>query len=358
MDHRVTDPTSRRVTLRDVADHANCSTATVSRALNSPEQVAVEVRARIDASIRALGYVPNGAARALRSQRSQIVGAVIPTIKYSIYARLIEALERRLAMDGYSLLLTTHDYDPIKELEQTQLLLTRGVEGIVLVGDSHDGGLHQLLTKHRRPYVNTYVFNPASKHPCIGFDNRLAAARAARYLHDLGHRRIAVITGPTKNNDRQADRLAGIRSALEERGLDLPSSMVIERPHLIENGREALEILFQLPEPPTAVLCGSDVLAFGVLSECQELGVSVPNQLSVVGFDDQDFAKHLRPALTTVGIPAVEMGIEAANYILRKLKGQPANNYTNLDVQLIVRGTTMPPAASSTQGKRAVPVSA
>lgn len=352
MDHRSTDPGAKRVTLREVADHAQCSTATVSRALNNPEQVAIDVRARVEASIRALGYVPNGAARALRSQRSHIVAAVIPTVNYAIYARLIEALEQRLARDGYSLIVTTCDYDPAKELEQTRLLLTRGIEGVVLVGDSHDGALYQLLSKHRKPYVNTYVFNPASKHPCIGFDNRAAAAQAARYLHDLGHRRIAVVAGLTRNNDRQAERLAGIRAALESRGVELPDSMVVERPHLIESGREAIRILFQLPEPPTAVLCGSDVLAFGVLSECQELGISVPNRLSIVGFDDQDFARHLRPALTTIGIPAQEMGIEAANYILRKLNRQPANNYTNLDAQLIVRGTTMPPPSPAGQARR------
>jgi LacI family transcriptional regulator len=223
----------------------------------------------------------------------------------------------------------------------------------VLVGDSHDGALYKLLSEHRKPYINTYVFNPSSKHPCIGFDNRLAAAKAARYLYDLGHRRIAVVAGLTKNNDRQAERLAGVRLALQSRGLDLPSSMIVERPHLIENGREAMRILSQLPEPPTAVLCGSDVLAFGVLAECQELGINVPTELSIVGFDDQDFARHLRPALTTIAIPAFDMGIEAANYILRRLGGQPANNYTNLDAQLIVRGTSMPPPSPHRRVRRA-----
>jgi LacI family transcriptional regulator len=340
------------VTLRDVARHAHCSAATVSRAVNSPERVARDVRARIEASIKTLGYVPNGAARALRSQRSHIVGAVIPTISFAIYARLIESLEQQLARHGYSLILNTCDYDPAKELEQTRLLLTRDAEGIVLVGDSHDSALYKLLSEHRKPYINTYVFNPSSKHPCIGFDNRLAAAQAATYLYDLGHRRIGVVAGSTKNNDRQAERLAGIRSAWQSRGLDLPASMIIERPHLIENGREAMRILSQLSEPPTAVVCGSDVLAFGVLAECQEIGIDVPTQLSIVGFDDQDFARHLRPPLTTIAIPASDMGIEAANYILRRLGGQPANNYTNLDAQLIVRGTTMPPTSMRNRARQ------
>jgi LacI family transcriptional regulator len=352
LNHRTIEPEGRRVTLRDVADHAHCSTATVSRTLNNPEQVAAEVKARVERSIKALGYVPNGAARALRSQHSHIVGAVIPTINYAIYARLIEGLEQRLAVDRYSLILTTSDYDPGKEFEQMRLLLTRGVEGIVLVGDSHDTALYQLLSRHRKPYVNTYIFNPASKHPCIGFDNRAASAKAARYLHDLGHRRIAVVAGITRSNDRQAERLAGVREAMQGYGLTLPDNYVVERQHLIENGREAIRILFQLPEPPTAVLCGSDVLAFGVLSECHEIKISVPAELSIIGFDDQDFARHLRPPLTTIGIPASQMGVEAANYILRKIYRQAANNYTNLDAQLIVRGTTSPPGKAL---RRSVP---
>ncbi len=142
----------------------------------------------------------------------------------------------------------------------------------MLVGSSHNPQLYQLLEGKQIPYVNCWSFNPNSPYPYIGFDNRRAAQKVADYLLDLGHREFAVIAGHTNNNDRAADRLQGTRETLEKRGVALSRGKILERSYSVKQGREAMRILLQTDPPPTAVICGNDVLALGALTECQAAG--------------------------------------------------------------------------------------
>jgi LacI family transcriptional regulator, galactose operon repressor len=336
----------RKVRLHDVADLVGCSTATVSRALNNPKSVGADIREKVYLAKEKLGYVPNSAARALRSRRTKIVGAIIPTMDQAIFAKLVSSLTTELAANGYGLLVATSEFNPVRELAQARILVERGTEGIVLVGDSHDPELYSYLEYHGVPYVNTYVFNPDSGHPCIGFENKSAAARAADFLADLGHTEFAFIAAMTENNDRSSARVAGVRSALQRRGLKLPEKRVVERRHTIEGGRDALSYLISQTPAPTAVLCGSDVLAFGALSKCTEFAVPVPDAISIVGFDNQDFAAHLNPPLTTIDISSSEMGRLAGEYLVAYLHGKPVQSFTELEARLIVRRTTAAPPAS------------
>jgi LacI family transcriptional regulator len=335
-----------RMKLRDVAALAGCSTATVSRVLNSPETVGPEARKRVLKAVEELGYLPNSAARALRSRKSRIVGTVIPTFDHAIYARLCGALQQTLGASGYSLLVTTSNYERTTELEQTRILLGRGAEAVVLVGDSHAPDLYEVLELYDAPYVNTYVYNPESGHPCVGFDNRGAAAQAAEFLVGLGHRNIGMLAGITVHNDRASERVVGVRSTLARCGLSMPDEAIVERAYTIQGGREAVQILLSGEQPPTAIVCGSDVLAFGALFECEERGIRVPEDFSVVGFDDQEFAAHLKPPLTTIEVPAAQMGRQAAHYILHRLRDEPAIDFTRLEARLIVRRTTAQPRAA------------
>jgi len=328
------------VRLLDVALRAACSTATVSRALNEPERVKPAVRERVLIAVRELGYLPNSAARALRSQRSRIMGIVIPTLNHAIYARLVDALQHKLAIGGYSLLVDTFEYDLSREYEQARVLIERGVEGIVLVGDIHRPELYQLLTHIRLPYVNTWVYQADSPHPCVGFDNRLASAAMTEFLLDLGHREFGVISAVTAGNDRASERVAGVREALERRGLRLSPTAVYERPYSIVSGREGLRYLRALDPAPSAIICGNDVLAMGALAESRSLGIRIPEEISIVGFDNLEFAAHLDPPLTTMDVPAAEMGERAADLLLGRIDSQPALASVQVEPRLIVRGTS------------------
>jgi LacI family transcriptional regulator len=338
MSKRLQTTTSRGVTLWDVARRANCSTASVSRVLNDPEKVTPDIRARVNEAMRELGYMPNSAARALRSLRSRIMGAVIPTLNHAIYARLVEALQQRLADQGYSLLVATSEYDLGQEEHQARLLVERGVEGLVLIGNDHRPALYRLL--ERTPYVNTYVYAEDAGHPCVGFDNRRATFEMTEFLIGLGHRTFGVISAVTAGNDRASERVAGVRTALEAHGLSLPSEAVYERPYSILSGREGVRYLRSLTSAPTAIVCSNDVLAMGALVECRAMSIHVPEEISIVGFDNLEFAAHLDPALTTMEVPAAEMGERAAEFLLRRASGQSALPSVHLEPKLIVRRTS------------------
>jgi LacI family transcriptional regulator len=337
------------VSLNDVARAAGCSASTVSRVLRTPHVVRDEVAQRVLAAVRKLGYTPNNAARALRSRRTRVIGAVLPTLEHAIYAHLANALESRLTAAGYSLIVTTSGFDARKELEQTQLMIERGAEGVALVGDAHARELYEFLSLRNVPYINTYVYTPQAVHPCVGFDNRRAAGQITKYLLSLGHSEIAMLTGARKDNDRVRARIEGVEEALQEHGLTITQERIVEGPYAITAGRNGMRKLLNLPVRPEAVICMSDVLAFGCLAECTAAGIAVPRDMSITGFDDLDFAAHLNPPLTTMQVPAVEMGAQAGRFLMDALEGKSPLDRVELEARLIIRGTTGPPAALKKQ---------
>ena len=329
--------------LDDVARVAGVSLATASRALSSPELLKPGTLARVREAARLLGYVAHGAARALASRRTHTVGAVIPTLDNPIFAHSTQALQRALGEQGYQLLLGSHEYDSEREVQVTRALLERGVDGLVLVGTDHSPELYQLLLGFRIPHVLTWSLDESGHHDCVGFNNREAAARVAQYLYDLGHREFAMISGLTEHNDRARDRITGVREALAARGIELAPQRLVETPFSVQSGREALRALLRFAPRPSAVVCGNDVLAQGVMIEAHALGIVVPHALSVTGFDDIELAAQAPPGLTTVRIPTAEIGRRVAQHILARLNGEPVEQRTEFAVELIVRGSTAPP---------------
>lgn len=335
----------QRPTIRDVAAAAGVSIATVSRALNMPDTVTPSLRDDVAAAVRSTGYVRHGAARALVSRRSFTVGAIVPTLDNAIFARGINALQRRLQEGGYVLLVASSEYDPAREVAELRALIERGADGVMLIGTAHDPALFELARQAGLPLVLAWTSDGGAGLPCVGFDNARAAGRLADYLVDLGHRRFAMIAGIAVGNDRAAARVAGVREALRRRGLTLPAERVLERPYSVADGRVALRALMAQPEPPTAVLCGNDVLAFGALFEAQAQGIAVPGRVSITGFDDLDLATHVVPGLTTIRVPSDEMGARSADYLLARLAGRPVPDVTELEPALVVRGSSGPPAS-------------
>ena len=332
------------VTLEDVAQAAGVSTATVSRVLNNPDGVRPPLRQAVEAQIARLGYVRHGAARALASRRSDTIGAVIPTLDSAIFAAGVNALEARLRELGYSLFLAVSNYRPDQELAQVRNLVERGIDGLVLVGLRHEAALATLLAQQKVPHVATWAHDPESPYPCVGFDNAAAAAQIGRHLLDLGHRRVAMLAGLRKNNDRAEDRVRGLADAMAERDLSLAERDILQCPYEIAEGRSGAAELLSRPraERPTAIVCGNDVLALGCLFECRDRGIAVPGEVSVTGFDNLPLAAHISPGLTTVNVPSQEMGRRAAEFLVGRLAGDQGPDKIKMETDLIIRGTTGP----------------
>jgi len=336
---------TRSVTLEDVARAAHVSTATVSRALSLPHKVSPATLVRVQAAVDRLGYVAHGAARALASRRTLTIGAVIPTLDNAIFANTTHALQKTFDEAGYTLLLACHEFDTATELRVARALVERGVDGLVLVGATHDPALFELLAARRLPYVLTWASGTHGVHPCIGFDNRAAGLQVAAHLLALGHKSIAVVSGITAQNERAQERLAGVRDALAAR--DLAPVAVIETPYTHAGGREGLREVVAVSPRPTAVICGNDVLAIGAIAEAAALGIAVPRELSITGFDDMEIASLFAPGVTTVHLPTAELGQEAARQLLARLAGEDVPLGTELPVELVVRGSTAAPASAA-----------
>lgn len=342
----------RRPTQADIARAANVSTATVSRVLNASPLVRQEVRGRVEQAIKKLGYFPHGAARALASNRSFTVGAIIPTLSNAIFAAGVHAFEARLAEADYTILLAVSNYSPQAEAIQVQRLLERGVDALMLVGNDHTPPTTVQLRRAGKAYVNTWTYDAASRHPNVGFSNRKAIAQVAEHLVSLGHRDIGMLAGITAGNDRARDRVEGLRDALAGHGLRLAPRWFAEVPYSISAARQAFGHMAGRGALPTALVCGNDVIALGALFEALARGIAVPQDLSITGFDDLSLVEHIRPALTTVHLAPEEMGTAAADALLTALEsGRPVQS-RELEARLLVRATTASPSASSSSSSR------
>lgn len=331
--------------LRDVAAAAGVSSASVSRVLNNPETVRPDLRRKVEAAMAELAFVPNWAARALASKKSRTVGIVVPTLGIAIFAKGVEALQKRLENSGHSLLIASAEYSVDKEMRQIRTLLGRKVDGLVLVGFDHDRKLAQLIAAARVPIVSTYSYSATAPLPSIGIDNFAAARRVVRHLLDLGHRDFGIITSPVIQNDRTRSRLEGALQGLAAAGIKLPPEHVIEVRYTIEDGRQGLRELLARGARPTALVCTTDVLAIGAILEAPLVGLRVPTDLSVTGFDDLELASHLSPSLTTIHVPAEEIGRGAADLLLAMMQGTVANSHIEKTAELILRSSTAPAPA-------------
>ncbi|MEO0361968.1 MAG: substrate-binding domain-containing protein, partial [Pseudomonadota bacterium] len=308
-------------TLADVARQAGVSTATVSRCLNEPERVRRETRERVEAVVARLGYTPHFGARALASNRTNTVGAVIPTMENAIFALAIQTMERELSAAGVTLFVATSNYDAEREAEQIRALTGRGVDGLILIGRERPEATYRYLKERAARVVLVWASQAGAPHPCVGFDNRAAARSMAERVIARGHRRVAMIAGVTAGNDRATERVEGVRAALAAAGAPLAPDMLIETEYAAAASAEAAKRLMRAAAPPTAILCGNDVQAAGALKGLRALGLSVPGDVSVVGFDDIELASAVEPELTTVHVPHRRMGRAAAKAVLRLRNG-------------------------------------
>jgi LacI family transcriptional regulator len=300
----------------------------------------------VNDAVRKLRYVPHGAARALRSARSQMVGAVVPSFGYALYARTTSALQAALDARGYSLVLAEHHYDLAAELRTTEQLIRRGVDAFVFVGLDHHPALFSLLEGYGRPYVLTWGVDPMRRHPSVGFDNRAATFAMARHLIALGHRRFGLLSAVTAGNDRATERGAGLRAALAQSGLTLDERCVRYGPIDLGAAAAMMDKLLALPKRvrPTAVLGTNDIFAVGAMVACRAAGVRIPDDVSIAGCDNTDLGATQTPALTSIRTPIVEIGRAAGEQVIARLEGEPFTPFATLDFELVARGSTAAPS--------------
>ena len=328
---------------KDVARLAGVSTATVSRVLNNSQQVDPATRERVLEAARKLRYVPHGAARTLRSHRSKMVGAIVPSFDYALYARTTSALQQRLDERGYALVLAEHHYELASETRIAGQLIEHGVDAFLLVGLDHEQGLFSQLEDYGRPYVLTWGVDPLRRHPSVGFDNRATTYQAAKHLVQLGHRHIGLLSAPLPGNDRARARGEGLRAALAEHGLALAEHHIGYAPISLAAAEAAMARLLALPDRPTAVVATNDVFAVGAMLACRKAGVRIPQQMSITGVDNTDLGATQTPGLTSVATPITDIGRAAADQLVARLEGRPFEAFQEYPVELVLRGSTAPP---------------
>ncbi|WP_424975759.1 LacI family DNA-binding transcriptional regulator [Dinoroseobacter sp. S124A] len=324
-------------TIRAVARDTGLSTATVSRVMNGNPKVNPEMRTRVLEAAKRLNYVPNPAARALSTAKSKTIAAIIPSIEHSVYAKYITAVEHTLSGLGYTLVLAISNADLEQELNAAEQLIAMGAEAFILTGADHNTDLMDLLNLRAKPVVFTSVFDAACGVPTVGYDNRQIAFDAVTFLQDHGHERIAVVHGPHLESDRTVSRCKGVLDAylgkIQPRFVDVTLS--------VEGGRDAARDILKASQRPTAILCLSDVLALGVMFHLQSVGMTIPDDMSVMGFDNLDWAKESHPSLTTIDLPATKMGQVAAESVVARLEKGSTINSVALPAQIIPRKSVM-----------------
>ena len=337
-------------TLDDVARAAGVSTATVSRCLNAPDRVVEATRTKVMTAVQALGYTPNFGARVMAAKRTFTIGAIIPTMDNAIFARGIQAFQEALHARGYTLLVASSSYDPQVEADQIRSLVGRGADGLFLIGYERDASVYSYLEQQGVPVLSSWVYEAHSPVPTVGFDNRKGMRMIADKVLAMGHRQIAVISGVLKGNDRTTQRIEGIRDAFRANGIDPGSVPVTETPYEVENGASAFKAFMAKTPRPTAVICGNDVLAVGALRGSRDMGLDVPQDVSITGFDDIELARIVTPALTTVHVPHREMGRKAAEALIDMVEKRSTTASVELPITLELRGSLAAPNASTDAG--------
>ena len=331
-------------TIQDVARFAEVSTATVSRALATPDRVSEGTRARVADAVSATGYTLNQSARSLRQRTSRTILVALPDIRNPFFSTILDAIEREAAVRGYGVLVAnrTEGNDSGRRLQQ--YFLSNRADGLLLFDGSI--GLEQLRVlagdPARVPVVLACEEIPFSPFPIVKTDNSAASQRATQHLIELGHRRIGHILAP-QGNVLRAERQSGFRAALCAAGLAERSDWLFEGDFTMHSGVGAAKAYLALTDRPTAIFAANDEMAIGFLSTLRAAGIHCPDDLSVIGFDDLDVAPHFWPPLTTMRQPREAIGRQAAATLIDLIENSPHNGGPTrwlLHSQIVVRGST------------------
>lgn len=331
-----------RPTQADIAKRAGVSQAMVSYVLNKNSNIKIpeETRQRVLEAMQALGYVPNVLARGLRMGQTKTIGLVVPDNSNPFFAEISRIIEGVGFEQGYSVILCNSDYNSDKEKAYVDVLLTKQVDGIIFISSGEGEETSQKLWGSQTPFV---VVNRdiSDMNEAVRIDYKMGGYLATKHLLGLGHQRIACITGPVRSPSN-AQRLEGYVQALEEAKIAIDDSFIVAGDFRIQGGELAMRQLLKLHQPPTAVFACNDLMAMGVIQAVHNHGLKVPEDISLVGFDDIPLAQAIYPTLTTIAQPMVEIANVAMDMLVKQIHGKVTNSRDQIVLQpkLIARDST------------------
>jgi LacI family transcriptional regulator, repressor for deo operon, udp, cdd, tsx, nupC, and nupG len=324
------------ITMDDVAKKASVSVATVSRVYTNPDKVSLKNRQKVLKAIEELNYQPNVLARNLRRLQTNTILVIIPNIINTFFTYMLKSIQHTAIEHGYQILLGDTNRSPELEQNYIHLLQQKWVDGVILLFPRLELELLESLAD-QKPVVVVGRLLSNINIPCVTNDNTLSTRIATEHLIQLGHRRIAYLSG-TLGIHIADERLAGYFQAIEEYGLTMDESLILEGDYYVDSGYElALELLSQ-PEVPTAIVAASDEMAIGAMKAARELGISIPDQLAIIGFDDIKMASMCEPPLSTMAQSKEEFGRISTEMLLALIKGDPIpNTRIILNDELVIR---------------------
>ena len=332
------------VTLKELARRAGVHPSTISRVVNRDPglRIAPETRARIESLLQETEYRPDGVARGLRLRQTYVLAVVIPDITNPFFAALFRGIEDGAAPRGYNVLLCNTDGSPDRQQSHLHSLTARRVDGIILASSYlHDPSVEWL--RHRRlPYVLVNRFSEDGKDPFVGSDDVTGARLATEHLIARGHRRIAHLAGHATVSTGVLRR-RGYLNALADAGIRPDPSLIVERGYMEEGGARAAARVLASPQPPTAIFAVTDMTAVGAYGQARRMGLRIPEDVAIVGYNDIPLAGRLEPGLTTVRVPMHECGSAAAQLLLEEIEtGEAGPRRVIFNPEFVVRGSTGP----------------
>ena len=343
---------NKRLTMVEIAKEAGVSTTTVSKVLNQLPGVSAQTRARIQRLIDQNDYVQNHAARHLRKGQSGLIDLVIMRLEGGYDLGIMHGVQGILEESGHRLAVFATQEDETAERLWLRRVLDQSTDGVLLLLPYERVGIANALMEQNIPFVAIGDRNePTTSFPTIGSTIWLGGYTATEYLISLGHRRIGIITGPLHLTTSRA-RLAGYREALERAGIIIDPTLIYEGNYLLGDGIQQTYALLDHLDPPTAIFTGNDAQATGVYRALYQCNIRIPDDMSVIGFDDVAYTAQMSPPLTTIHQPLIEMGKMATTMLLRLLSGFSLDsNHVELSTSLVIRDSCAPPRSRPLPGK-------
>lgn len=329
-----------KVKIDDVALKAGVSISSVSRVLNGYEHVSASTREKVEKAMEELHYMPSQAARSLASQKSNMIGIIVPELTNQYYAKMITAIEEEASKHDYGVVICNIQENFKKELKYMKMLQEMWVDGVILMHEKINEETKKFLLECNFPVVLSSVKIDGLDIPSINIHDENAAYEATSYLIEKGHKNIAMITGDLRDITAGISRLNGYKKALKEHDLVVDEAVIKEGNFSFDDGYRIMKEFLLLKSRPTAVFAASDLMAIGAMNCALDHGFSVPEDIAFMGFDNIDTSSVVRPRLTTVNQPATLIGQVSFSTLLKKMAGELIDNEIVIDHSLVIGGST------------------
>lgn len=335
-------------TIRDVARLAGVSTATVSRVINSADSVRQETRDKVLIAMEKCNYKYNALARGFVTKKSNTIGLIVPTISNSVFAESTLGVQDYADQKNIKVILGNSYYNYSQEENLVKVLRESQVDGLIITTTNLKGAILKSLADENFPFVLLFSTIKSGPFSAVGIDNYRGGYLATEHLISLGHKRICMVAGNFSMTDRSFHRWHGYKGCLRDNKIPYDKNLLVQTDYSLSGGRDSIQMLLNLPSPPTAVFCSNDYIALGAMKGAREMGLTLPEDLSIVGFDDMQTASYMVPALTTIRQPAYEMGRRATELLLQLTQKTSKPVQDMMNTSLIIRESTSALPSSNT----------